>query len=33
MNINDLKKDFKTISQYENIFLQKGKAEKKNFKD
>jgi ribonuclease-3 len=31
MNINDLKKEFKTISQYENIFLQKGKAEKKKF--
>ena len=31
MNINDLKKEFKTISQYENILLQKGKAEKKKF--
>ena len=31
MNIYDLKKEFKTISQYENILLQKGKAEKKKF--
>ena len=31
MKIYDLKKDFKTISKYENIFLQKGKIEKKKF--
>ena len=31
MNINDLKKEFKTISKFENIFLQKGKIEKKKF--
>ena len=31
MNIYDLKKEFKTISQFENIFLQKGKIEKKKF--
>ena len=32
MKIYDLKKEFKTISQYENIFLQKGKKKlKKKF--
>ena len=31
MKIYELKEEFRTISKYENTFLQKGKTEKKTF--
>ena len=31
MKVNELKKEFHNISQYEDIFLQKGNIEKKKY--
>ena len=33
MKISDLRKGFKTISEFENIISKQGKLEKKHFKD